>query len=143
VFDLVVGGSRLREWYGDPPDVTRLTDAAVQVRAERVDRLVTLRGQARLVVGFICARCGDERETELQLPFRMVLSPRRGADYDEDEETGYYAGDEIELDRVVAEQVALAMPNSFLCRPDCRGLCPVCRANLNDGPCSCGASRTE
>ena len=24
-----------------------------------------------------------------------------------------------------------------LCRDDCRGLCPRCGANLNDGPCSC------
>ncbi len=26
-----------------------------------------------------------------------------------------------------------------LCRPDCKGLCPECGANLNLGPCACSA----
>ena len=25
-----------------------------------------------------------------------------------------------------------------LCRPDCRGLCPVCGVDLNQQSCSCG-----
>jgi uncharacterized protein len=29
------------------------------------------------------------------------------------------------------------VPHFVECRPDCKGLCPRCGANLNDGPCTC------
>ena len=35
----------------------------------------------------------------------------------------------------------LALPPNPLCRPDCKGLCPECGANLNEGMCAC--SRDE
>ena len=30
------------------------------------------------------------------------------------------------------------MDSRFLCREDCKGLCPKCGKDLNDGPCKCG-----
>lgn len=38
---------------------------------------------------------------------------------------------------VAAEQIYLALPMKPLCAPDCRGLCPVCGANLNSERCGC------
>lgn len=38
---------------------------------------------------------------------------------------------------LVAEQFWLAWPLRFSCRSDCRGLCPVCGADLNRGDCGC------
>lgn len=35
------------------------------------------------------------------------------------------------------QNLAFALPTKVLCRPDCRGLCPVCGADLNRGPCRC------
>jgi uncharacterized protein len=32
------------------------------------------------------------------------------------------------------DALAIALPAQILCRPDCRGLCPVCGASLNDDP---------
>lgn len=31
----------------------------------------------------------------------------------------------------------LELPQRYLCREDCRGLCPTCGKNLNEGPCGC------
>ena len=33
--------------------------------------------------------------------------------------------------------VLLEVPAKVLCREDCKGLCPVCGANLNHGTCTC------
>ena len=38
----------------------------------------------------------------------------------------------------VREAVILELPMRFLCSEDCKGLCPLCGANLNRGPCACG-----
>ena len=35
------------------------------------------------------------------------------------------------------EEFSLALPVKPLCRPDCRGLCPECGKNLNEGACGC------
>jgi uncharacterized protein len=43
----------------------------------------------------------------------------------------------LDLQEVVRQGLILAAPAHALCRPDCRGLCPRCGADLNDGPCGC------
>jgi uncharacterized protein len=44
---------------------------------------------------------------------------------------------ELELGEMVREELILAVPPYVLCREDCRGLCPQCGNDLNEGPCSC------
>jgi uncharacterized protein len=64
---------------------------------------------------------------------------------DEDEETSddpdVYALDpqtgELDLREAVREHWLLAAPAFVQCREDCKGLCPHCGANLNDGTCEC------
>ena len=43
----------------------------------------------------------------------------------------------LDLTDAAREELILALPRFVECRPDCRGLCPRCGANLNDGPCGC------
>ena len=48
-----------------------------------------------------------------------------------------FEGDTIELDELVRDTLLAAQPLSNICKPDCKGLCPVCGANLNHGDCGC------
>ena len=41
---------------------------------------------------------------------------------------------------LVYEEAILALPTRPLCAEDCRGLCPRCGANLNQGACGCPAA---
>ena len=50
-------------------------------------------------------------------------------------------GDSFELDEIIREQLILNMDMTVLCREDCKGLCPKCGRNLNEGDCGC--DRTE
>lgn len=43
----------------------------------------------------------------------------------------------LDLTEVVRQNLLLALPLSGLCSPQCRGLCPVCGANSNEGSCDC------
>lgn len=45
--------------------------------------------------------------------------------------------DEVQLGDVVREELILAVPDFVVCRDDCRGLCPQCGMDLNNGPCDC------
>ena len=46
-------------------------------------------------------------------------------------------GNQVELGKMLREQVILTSPFQPLCRQDCLGLCQICGRNLNLGPCRC------
>ena len=46
----------------------------------------------------------------------------------------------IELDPEIREEIILDYPMKPLCGIDCKGLCPKCGMNLNEGGCNCGTT---
>jgi uncharacterized protein len=47
------------------------------------------------------------------------------------------SGAEIDLRPMVRQEWLLEVPALVLCRPECKGLCLTCGANLNQGTCTC------
>lgn len=90
-----------------------------------------------------CSRCAEEFDLPSHRRFRYVLAPKAMSDENdlalraEDLEFSFYQGDEIDLTPLIREQVLLALAERPLCREECRGLCPQCGANLNEGDCGC------
>ncbi len=79
-----------------------------------------------------CARCLKDIRYCIKLPFEEIYSKT-------DPECYELAGEDVSLDRMVKDLIILNLPGKFLCREDCRGLCPVCGADLNTNPCRCAA----
>ena len=93
-----------------------------------------------------CGRCLENYGFTLDKDFAFVLTPKpakpeRRAEELQSAELGlsYYAGDEVDLAPLMAEQVMLALPTRPLCSEDCRGLCEACGANFNREQCDCSA----
>ena len=77
-----------------------------------------------------CHRCLTKWTESLRVPIRqLVASGESDSDYRLD-------GDSIDLEPVVRDESALALPLVPTCREDCAGLCPKCGADLNTGACS-------
>ena len=53
---------------------------------------------------------------------------------DEDLRSEYISDGELDVGAWARDQVALALPDQILCRPDCAGLCPICGKDLNVEP---------
>lgn len=70
-----------------------------------------------------CGRCGEMAESK----YSAAVS------------TSLPAGEKgtLDLSDEVRQTIVLAMPLRAICKPDCRGLCPKCRMNLNMKSCSC------
>jgi len=47
----------------------------------------------------------------------------------------------IDLRPAIREQWILNAPSFAVCREECKGLCPRCGKDLNEGPCDCSESR--
>jgi uncharacterized protein len=90
-------------------------------------------------VGSVCRRCLEEFVTPLDHSVEVIFS----ADPELQEDPSVYPLTEplaqVDLRPAVREELALAVDAFPLCREDCRGLCPRCGADLNRGPCRCGA----
>jgi uncharacterized protein len=41
----------------------------------------------------------------------------------------------LNLEPIMREYLLVNAPTRPLCRPDCKGLCPICANDLNEGPC--------
>ena len=48
-----------------------------------------------------------------------------------------FGGYSVALDEIVLNNILIHMPIRYLCREDCKGLCPMCGKDLNEGECGC------
>jgi uncharacterized protein len=76
-----------------------------------------------------CVRCLEPGALDLEVEAREV---DQAATEDEELRSPYVSDDELEIGRWAHDATILALPTSFLCRPDCAGLCPTCGESLNN-----------
>ena len=93
-----------------------------------------LRGEAAADLLCICDRCGEEFESRKTTQLEAVITEEDNTD---DPELFVIKDDGIDLDEVVSTCFVLDMETKFLCREDCKGICPGCGVNLNQGTCKC------
>ena len=125
-------------------DFRQAAPLKVDAVAELVGSEIRIRGHLGTRLEACCDRClgsvAIPVEQEFDLFYRPVSTIAREEEVElpEDElEVGFLSGDGIELADVVTEQVILSVPMKVVCQTDCRGLCPVCGANLNVEKCDC------
>ena len=82
----------------------------------------------------VCDRCGEAFESVKETELDAILVEENPGD---DPELFVLQDDGIDLDEVLTTLFVLDMETKFLCREDCKGLCPTCGKNLNLGPCTC------
>ena len=83
-----------------------------------------------------CARCAREISLNRKLHVSHILSEDASGE-DPDEEILKISDGEIDLDEPLTTAVILGTDMRYLCSEDCRGLCPKCGKNLNEGDCEC------
>lgn len=86
-----------------------------------------------------CGRCLETYSGGQTIMIQEQFSSNSKPGYDDSTEYPF-SGDEIDLKECIQEQVLLALPMSFTCTPDCRGLCSECGLNLNLSTCDCSVN---
>lgn len=93
-----------------------------------------LEGKLTAELTCICDRCGADFDSVKETELRAVIVEEESEEFPE-----YFVleGNELDMDELLSTCLILDMETKFLCREDCKGLCPTCGRNLNDGPCAC------
>ncbi len=127
----------------------------VDARLEMIERRVRVDAHGKAELTVPCGRCLAPVAVDLPVDFELTLvpgdeyedAPRDGKEDREgstagsfdawDAEEEVYTGKVIDLDPLVRESLVLSLPAYPVCREDCKGLCPVCGADLNERECGC------
>ena len=111
---------------------------------------IRVSGHLKVTMVGPCDRCLEDAEHVIDVDFTLFYRPDASGEFgsdtgiDEGEvEIGFYEGEALELEEVLREQVMLALPMQMLCRPDCKGICPVCGQNRNEASCECDTSMVD
>lgn len=108
---------------------------------------ILVRGNFKTRVEIECSRCLRMYTTDLDLPIEEAL-PIEGhipevSEDDEDQEIldeefdPLYVDNIYDLTELLRQSIIVAVPIKALCLEDCKGLCPHCGMNLNEGQCEC------
>lgn len=112
------------------------------LKAESVVEGILVSGDARAAAEMSCARCLEPLRADLELQLCELYVPR-GQEAPADEEVYEFRGLEIDLEPMLRDALALALPLKPICAGDCRGLCARCGRNLNRGRCECGENEVD
>lgn len=116
----------------------KLFPDALAVSGEVFNRagVVTLRYQISGRMPFQCDRCLMQSEQNFQKAFtHTVVASLEDAQLDDAFLTA--PDGVLALDEIAGADLQLSLPQVFLCKEDCKGLCTVCGADLNSTNCGC------
>src|SRR5579883_2842391 len=106
---------------------------------------IRVKGHVTVRMETDCDRCLEPAACPVDGDFEFVYRPVSEGYGEEtaidpsEAEIGFYDGGGVELKDALREYVLLSLPMQSLCRPDCKGMCPVCGKNRNLAECHCQA----
>lgn len=122
----------------DVHDARLAGPVTLDLHAESTLDHIAVTGEMRVGWSDACRRCLRPLDDTL-----VVIVDER---YAETDATGMRAVDpeafpiehgQLDLAPMAREELLLGVPDAPLCRDDCPGLCPLCGADLQTGPCAC------
>ena len=91
--------------------------------------IVFMEYTAQMDYNLMCGRCLERQRRAEVYRFKHVLVRQLN-----EEDNG---------DFIVVSDILLELPSVVYCREDCKGLCPVCGANLNEKDCGCNLKQPD
>lgn len=120
----------------DLPLATVLGNLRLTGVIESVVEGLLVRGELSARIEMACARCLEPVRIEVTAPVvELFEDPEDAVD---EVDPGYeLLHEQLDLDKLVRDTLAISVPARTLCRADCPGLCATCGHALDQGECGC------
>ena len=111
------------------------TPAAIKGVVRNDTGIVSMNAVVTVLYSGNCDRCAKEvtREYTISMEHTFVTE----LNDDQNDEFILVPTMRLDWEGLATEDVILGLPAKFLCEEDCKGICPTCGKNLNEGPCGC------
>lgn len=96
----------------------------VEAEISKITNAVTVNLSLSALMRLNCSRCLNEFEMNFNKALRLNYTVEKQEF-------------KIDLGPDIREEIIVDYPMKPLCSQACKGLCPKCGRNLNEGPCSC------
>ena len=124
-------------WYGNQYPVSESSEISITLTNIGTG-CVLVEGDLQITLTIPCDRCLQSVNVPLSVAFtHQVVSPDKEDAASEEDEQNFMSGYELDIDALINNEILINMPVKVLCREDCKGICPVCGRNLNEGECGC------
>ena len=100
-------------------------DIKIFGEVEDVGRCYVVRGRIQCKKSFTCDRC------------LTPATANQVHEFEEEFDKSEAVDDLIDVTELLHDVLLAGQPMKNLCKTDCKGLCPKCGANLNEGECGC------
>lgn len=92
---------------------------------------VELKGNINVEYITSCHLCGEDAKGNIA--FDIFETYRREPGEDENQ----LIGNEVDFSEMILQNIRLNLPIKYLCNDGCKGICPICKKNLNKEKCNC------
>jgi len=145
-------GKRIKYEIDEPPikDIDESIKSVEPIKGEvtfnNTGNHIVARGYIKTVIEVDCSRCLVEYRMDLDLPieeeFRIAghtpdMLGEQGEELNEEEKEPLFVDNIFDLSEFIRQSIITAVPIKPLCMEACKGLCPYCGQNLNEGECGC------
>ncbi len=130
--------------------VELLSPVVADFKFSNTHRSIIIEGELDVSILAECVRCLKHFPLSIHFPFQEVYTRQdlmldtKGNLVTEDEDIrSIFEGHNLDLSEFLRQNIILALPSAPLCSPDCKGLCPICGKNLNEGECQCAQQKVD
>ncbi|TYB31948.1 MAG: DUF177 domain-containing protein [Candidatus Mcinerneyibacterium aminivorans] len=133
-------------------DIPEVTDpVSVDLKVYESNQIFVLRGKMDVTYSLNCSRCLTRFEREETLDLFLVFKYEntrnknvKEKEIDEDEINVIFIEQSvIDITEYIINEIMLNIPIKVLCKEDCKGLCPICGTDLNEGSCDCKKEKVD
>ncbi|PKN48065.1 MAG: hypothetical protein CVU59_00420 [Deltaproteobacteria bacterium HGW-Deltaproteobacteria-17] len=113
-----------------------------QLQIEKIQGSILVEGSLQGYLYTTCSRCLEKAKISIDSPVRLILMPTPQFSHGElelgqdDLDTVYYAGEQVDLAPHLWDQVIVSIPQAPICSQDCKGLA-VRLPHVSVGDSSC------
>ena len=103
--------------------------------------VLRLKGTIKTIYSTACARCLKPLDILLTAETDMILSD--DPETEEEDDLFVLTGDSVDPADVLVPALILQVQMTYLCKEDCKGLCPHCGADRNEVDCDCDKKQID
>lgn len=96
-----------------------------------------LKGNMSVTLEGACDRCLSKVTFDVPVEFEYSVVKPDGYHEPDDDDMDFMNGYDLDTQTLINNELIMSLPMKVLCKETCKGLCPVCGKNLNDGECGC------
>jgi len=110
----------------------------IRFEIDKVGHELYIKADIKTKTHLLCDRCSESYTDNLDESVRIVITNDSDLGNPDDDIYPITASStKVDITESIKETLLVSLPAKRLCKPDCKGLCPVCGTNLNFETCSC------